>query len=356
MNKPFSTNFLERKFRKKLPKKIFDFISGGAGGEKNLERNKEIFDEHLLLPKILHGISNISTQTRIQSMELDFPLMVAPMALAKLCHPKGEIAIASACKNKKINFIHSTMSSSTMEETSLHNNLYNWFQLYPFKDDGFTQELLNRAKSSGFSAIIITIDMPVMAKRIRDLENNFQLPKNISFANLITMESTSSSPLKFTNKIFHPALDWKYIEKLKDWTTLPILIKGLIKPNDIDHAIKVGLNGAIISNHGGRQLDGTPHSIEILPKNISDIRNSFLIGVDSGVRNGRDIFISLALGANFVCIGRPILWALANGGQQTIERLLTILKEELIETMHLCGTPSIASIFDDRETFLYRRN
>jgi 4-hydroxymandelate oxidase len=355
MHEYYTVSDIEQYAKSRLNKEIYDFIAGGARSEITLENNNAIYSKYALMPKILSGVRSINLSNHIDNTKYAVPFMVAPMALAKLCHMDGEIAIASACKKMNVNFISSSMSSIPLEDIAVNSSNSLWFQLYPFSDLKITQDLINRAEKAGFTAVVITIDMPLMAKRLRDFRNKFTLPSRIKFANIEPYGKSNDTAYELTDSLFHSSLTWEELAEIVSCIKVPVYLKGLFHLSDIDKISKMNIKGIIISNHGGRQLDPSPSALELLPAFDKYINNSMAIGIDGGIRSGKDIFISLALGADFVLIGRPVFWALAAGGQHGIEKLFEIITSELIEIMHLCGVDSISNIYINRKDLIFKR-
>lgn len=334
----------------KLSKEVFDFCYGGSHNEISLKRNCQVFDEIFLLPQVLTGISTVKTRRSLLGFDLAMPLLSAPMAFQGLLNSEGEIALSQALSSFGLISIISTMSSYSLEQIMLQAGDLTWFQLYIFKDRTLTKELIARAVKTGCKAIVLTVDVPVMATRVRDIRNCFKLPAEIFPQNFQRLqqslrESTHSSAVKnFTNAQFESSLTWKDVEWLKNQTDLPIILKGIINPQDAIKAKTYGIDGIIVSNHGGRQLDGVASSIEILPQIVKKIKGEIAVLIDGGIRRGSDILKALLLGADAVLIGRPLLWGLAVNGCQGVKNILNILKEELIESMILMGISELESL------------
>lgn len=351
---------IELDAKAKLSKKIYDFYAGGSGDEITLCKNRQDFANFQLVPKILAGVQQSNLQVKIFGKQIELPILAAPMGLQKLAHPQGEIAVAQGLKEVGSIFICSSLSSFSLEEISKETSGILWFQMYVFKDRAITQDLLQRAEKSGYQAIVLTVDVPIMGYRERDQRNQFILPKNIKTANLIPYQSntkilfskSSGSSIKvFTDDQFL-ALTWKDVEWLKSQTKLPIILKGILRGSDAVKAIDYGVDGIIVSNHGGRQLDGVCSSIEALPLIVKQVQSRIPILMDGGIRRGLDVLKALALGCDGVLLGRPIIWGLATAGQEGVVRVLQILQRELRESMILCGYHSIADLKKDAAELL----
>jgi 4-hydroxymandelate oxidase len=246
--------------------------------------------------------------------------------------------------------IGSTLSTCTLEETAEACGGPMWFQLYVYKDRGMTQELVARAESAGYQALVLTVDTPLLGRRYRDVRNNFVLPEGISMKNFEAAMTSAArwgahaSFSSYVHDLFDATLSWGAVEWLRSQTRLPILVKGILTEEDASLAIHAGVSGVIVSNHGGRQLDGAPASIVALPEVVEAVAGRAEVLMDGGIRRGTDVLKALALGARAACIGRPYLWALAANGEEGVRDLLRILREELSLAMALAGRPTIASI------------
>lgn len=332
--------------RQKLGKPCYDFISGGSGNESTLKSNCLQYDSYLIKPTHFTANSAVETDVVVGTTQYAAPIMVSPMALAKLCDISGEHGLYTVTRELGLNYIHSLMSSESIN--SVREQIgeclsYSWFQLYPLKDMKLTKKIVDNLHEAGCKAIVITADMPVMATRQRDIDNAFSLPSNINFENF-TNELCEITPKMFNSRIFRGYIDWKYISYVQSLTNLPIYLKGLFDNNDAKDIIKNGINGIILSNHGGRQLDGTVYPTDLLYEMDNYVRKKLKIGIDGGIRNARDVLVSLAMRADFVLIGRPVYWAYASGGMSAVARLLTIFIDELKELMSLAGISSLKNI------------
>lgn len=347
ISKMLNMDDFEAAARDTLPKEIYDFFAGGANDEICLVRNQTAFKEILLTPRVLTGKKAHNTKTKILGMEINQPILFAPTAFQQLLHQEGEIATARAASKLGVINILSTMSSMSLEEIKVESNDSSWYQLYIFKDRTFTTDLVKRAELAGFKALVVTVDAPIMGRRFRDLRNNFQLQFKRSAGNFLSYYAEHTdfiSVKKFTDDTFENALTWDDISWLKSISKLPIIVKGIMNSDDALCAIEYGAASIIISNHGGRQLDAMPAPIEVLAEIAEKVSKKITILLDGGIRRGGDIFKGLALGADAVLIGRPILWGLASDGEQGIIDVVSLLHTELCETMTLCGFSTIEDI------------
>ena len=346
---------LESRFTQKLPKPIEGYYSSGARDEVTLKRNRSIFNEYELLPKILRDVSNINLKTSILGIDIDAPILLAPVAMQQMAHEEGEGGTARAAKNFNTIMTHSTISNKSIHEIGpIHSKLF--FQLYFSKDRDFTSQMLKDTKSLGYKAIVFTVDAPRLGTRERDERNSFKMPDHLKLGNFVGTkfehfdkieEYEGSSMNAHSDHLFDPSLTFEIIPWIKEQSNLPVLVKGVLRPDDATKALSFGADGIIISNHGGRQLD---HAVPAV-KQIEPIRNTVgyepLIIVDGGIRRGTDILKCIALGADAIQIGRPLLYGLEYDGQKGVELVLDILKTELTEAMVLTGCRNLDEITID---------
>jgi len=341
----------EQLARKGLNSKIADYISAGACNELTLQRNVDAFSQCYIIPRVLNDVSQINTKTTLINQNLNLPLMIAPTAFHRIVHPDGELAVVRAAASKNINMIVSTMSTTSLEEIALNANSHLWFQLYIYKDREIVIDLIHRAEQAGYNALVITVDVPIMGKREKDIRNQFTLPPNLSAKNLEpygigqTNIRTRGSKIKnYTDLLFDKAVSWHDIAWIKTITKLPIILKGIMHREDAKHALDMQIDALVISNHGGRQFDGAPSAMDVVHEIAETINKKIPILIDGGFRRGTDILKALALGADCVLIGRPILWGLACAGQKGVENVLEIYRNEVIEAMALSGCATIEEV------------
>ncbi|MDF1827142.1 MAG: alpha-hydroxy acid oxidase [Legionellaceae bacterium] len=356
-----NTHDFEHEAKRILPSSIYDYIASGAYDEETLSNNKDAFKKIYITPRVLRGSTQTQTDISLLNHALPYPLFTAPTALHCLAHPSGEKATISALNELKLGMTLSTMSSVSLEEIAARANTPLWFQLYIHKDRSLTQNLIQRAEKSGFNALVLTVDVPIMGKREQDIRHQFKLPEGVSAQNLPdnyfnthANQAQGSSIKNHADALFDATLTWDDIGWIKSLTTLPIIIKGIMRADDAMLALKHGASGIIISNHGGRQLDTMPATIDVLPDIADTIQRKMPILIDGGFRRGSDVFKALALGADCIMMGRPILWALAAHGVEGVKRLFEIYQDELKETMILCGCNTIEDIRTHGRTLLSR--
>jgi (S)-3,5-dihydroxyphenylglycine transaminase len=317
----------------------WDFIAGGAGEERTLAANLEAFDRIRLRPRVLTGMGQPGVTTRIFGRTWMAPVAIAPMAYHTLACPEGEPATARAAGSAGIPFVVSTFAGRTFEDVAAAACSPLWLQVYCFRDRPATQRLIKRAESAGFEALVLTVDAPYLGRRLRDLRNEFRLPPGIEPANLVG--DGFSSPGGHALAEFDPSLDWSVVGWLQSVSSLPVLLKGILTAADARRAIEAGADGIVVSNHGGRQLDGVPATIDVLPEIVAAVAGRCPVLLDGGIRRGRDVLASLALGADAVLVGRPALHGLAVGGREGVAGVLSILIDELKDAMTLTGRRSV---------------
>ena len=349
MRQPINLQEIRTIAQDKIEVPFWDYYRSGAGDEITLHRNIQAFNNYEILPKILVDVSQRNLTITLLGQEISMPILIAPTAFQCLAHPDGEIATAKAAINTQTIMILSTMSTKSLEEVAqVQTQSLRWFQLYIHKDRALTKTLIERAEKAGYQALCITVDAPLIGKREADIRNQFKLPKHLKLANLSTLKlpdiKEESGLFAYFKEQMDASVTWQDVEWLKNNTRLPILLKGILRADDAKTACKIGVNGIIVSNHGGRQLDGAIASINALSDIVNAVEGQVDILIDGGVRRGIDVFKCLALGAKAVLIGRPILWGLGMDGEAGVNKVLNILKEELDLAMALSGCPSINNI------------
>ena len=296
---------------------------------------------------MLVDVSRVDTSTTMAGAPTALPLAIAPMSVHELAHPEAELATARAAAAAGVPFTLSTMASRSIEEVAeAAPDAIRWFQLYLQQDRDVSRSLVERAATAGYRAIVLTVDLPVMGYRERDLRSGFDLP---GLGNFRDAAPSHRPLLKVDPEGAEAPLDatgptWDDIAAIRSWSPLPLVLKGILTAEDARLAVEHGVDGVVVSNHGARQLDRVPASIDVLAEVVEAVAGRAEVWVDGGVRRGLDIAIALALGARGVLIGRPILWALAADGQAGVERALAILGEELRVALALLGTPTPADI------------
>lgn len=340
--------------RKKLPKTAYDYYRSGANDELTLHENHAAYERIRLKPKVLIDTSKRDLTTTVLGQTLSMPIMVAPTAFHCMAHPEGEVATARAAGKAGALMMLSTLSTSSIEEVLPEATGPVWFQLYVYKDREATLSLVERAVSHGCTAITLTVDAQVWGRRERDIKNRFRLPKGLSIKNLMPAgkgdfpdEKADSGLAAYVTWQFDQTLTWKDIDWLCSKAKVPVLLKGVLHPDDARRAADHGAAGIIVSNHGARQLDTVPATIEALPDLVEAVDGKLEVLIDGGIRRGTDVFKAIALGAKAVGVGRPIIWGLAVDGEQGAKRVIDIVRKDFELTMRLCGCATLADITQD---------
>ncbi len=361
---PINLAELEAAALQRLSPMARDYYAGGARDEITLGWNRRAWDTIRLHYRVLVDVSNRDPSTTVLGQPIALPVMLAPTAFHKLAHPDGEIATARAAAAAGAGMICSTLGTVAIEDIAAARPPETaaplWFQLYVYRDRAITRGLVERAEAAGYQALVLTVDAAEIGTRERDAKNRFALPDGMTVANLAGTGKAALGPggdgaagsglSAYVRSQLDQSLTWSDLEWLAGITSLPVLVKGIVRPDDACRALKHGARGVVVSNHGGRQLDTAPATADVL-RPIADamygIDESCTVIVDGGIRRGTDIIKALAMGARTVLVGRPQLWGLALGGQAGVEHMLSLLRAELLEGMALCGCPDVASITGD---------
>ena len=344
--------------RERVSHMAWEYIQGGAGDENTLRWNREAYERLLLKPKVLVDVSHIDTRVTLFGDEHASPILLAPTAYHKLLHPEGEIATARGAAQAGAAMVLSSFSTVSVEEVAAASKAPLWFQIYAQADHRFTRDLIQRAEAAGCRALCLTVDTPILGPRNREDRCNFALPEGLERANLhgLKMEGQDSdvSTLHSAHRtidehsiytaMLDAALSWKDVDWLRSVSKLPLLLKGVLNPDDAARAVEAGVSGIIVSNHGGRNLDTVPATLDVLPLIAEKISGRIPVLMDGGIRRGTDVLKAIALGANAVLIGRPQLYGLAAAGAEGVARVIEILRREFEMAMALTGRPTIASL------------
>uniref|UniRef100_R4G4U1 (S)-2-hydroxy-acid oxidase n=1 Tax=Rhodnius prolixus TaxID=13249 RepID=R4G4U1_RHOPR len=334
----------------RLPKPVADYYGAGACGEHTLKLNNSAFQKLRIRPRVLRDISVRDTSCEILGSKIKIPIGVSPSAMQKMAHPEGECANARAVGEKGSIFILSTLSTTSLEEVAeCAPDTIKWFQLYIYYYRDATKALIKRAENAGYKALVVTVDTNVLGLRYADTKNKFSLPPHLTLANFSGKESScnegsGSALTSYTDELFDSSINWEDIKWLRSITDLPIVLKGIQTAEDAIIAAEIGVQAIMVSNHGARQLDTAPASIEALPEIARAVGNRCEVYLDGGLRYGTDVFKALALGAKMVFIGRPALWGLACDGQRGVKKVLDILHHEFSITLGLAGCNSLDEI------------
>jgi len=357
--------------RRRLPRALFDYVDGGAHDETTLEANREDLRRIAFRPRVLVDVGERSLETELLGVKQALPLVLAPAGNAGMLARRGEIAAARAAEKAGIPFCLSTMSMVSMEDLAAGTTRPFWFQLYVMRDRGLTRSLVERAQAAGASALVFTADLPISGQRDRDLRNGFTVPPRfslttlldvlrrprwiadvllgprITFANLADSSAGASDIVSVARHValnFDPSITWKDIEWARSIWRGPLIVKGILSPEDARLAAQSGADGVVVSNHGGRQLDGAPSTISVLPAIADAVGDRLTVIFDGGIRRGTDVLKALALGADACMIGRAFLYGLAAMGEAGVARSIEILKSEMDTSLALLGRRSIAEL------------
>lgn len=349
---PINLHDYEELARKQLPQMVFDYYFGGSEDEVTVRENRLGWQRWRLRPRVLVDVGTRDLTTTVLSRPTSLPVLLAPCAFNAMAHPEGELAVARAAAAAGVVQIVSTAGTFSLEEVAAAApGGTRWFQLYCYRDRGVTKWLVERAVAAGYRALCLTVDAPLVGRRERDTRNCFGLPPGMTWKNLervgldrMDAGEAGSALERYISEIWDASLTWDAIGWLRGLSSLPLVIKGILTAEDARRAVDHGASAVIVSNHGGRQLDGVLSTSEALSDVVDAVDGKAEVLVDGGIRRGSDILKALGLGARAVLVGRPYLWALAVSGQAGVEHLIDILRSELDLDMALAGRPTIASI------------
>jgi L-lactate dehydrogenase (cytochrome) len=370
-----SVDDFERTANRKLPRIVSDFVSGGSDSEITVQKNLAAFRQIEWAPRFLKDVSNRSVTTDVFGQPLQIPVMLSPAGLASLVHRDGELAAARAAESAGTVFVVSTASSYSLEEISAVTTGRLWFQVYLWKSREVISELVKRAEKSRYEALVLTVDVPVVGKRVRDIRNGMAIPPRIrpggvldvlrrprwlahlskgpeltfgSLVGSIDAEGQESIASYVDRELSNSAATWDELVWLRGIWKGPLLVKGILTAEDAKEALRRGADGIIVSNHGGRQLDNCPASIDALAHVADAVGDRIEVFMDGGIRRGSDVVKARALGASAVFVGRPWFWGLAAGGQEGVERMLEIFSDEIDRTLALLGSPDFEAVDSSR--------
>ena len=363
---------LRRIAKRRLPSGVFDYVDGGAEDELTLRRNRSAFDRVEFQPRVLRDVSAVDPSTRLLGRSLPFPLVLAPTGFSRIADPQGELAVARAAARANIPYTLSTLATRSIEEVAGTDHGPIWFQVYAWKDRGLVGELIQRAQTAGYEALVLTVDTAVFGRRERDVRRGFSLPPKIGMETILdgivhpgwTWAFLRSEPISFANVTgravgdgsdpvaladyinaqFNPTLQWADIEWIRSMWNGPIVVKGIQGVEDAVLAVDAGVDAIALSNHGGRQLDGAPPTLEMLPAVVDAVGGKIEIICDGGVRRGSDIVKAVALGATSCMAGRAYLYGLGAAGEAGVDHVLRLLEADVRRTMALCGAVSVADL------------
>ena len=363
---------LRRAARRRLPRAVFDFADGGSEDEQTMGRNRGAFARYQLQPRILVDVADVNTATTVLGQPVSLPIILAPAGMPRLIHHEGELAIVRAAQRAGTIYTLSSGSSRSIEEVAGASDGPHWFQIYVWRDRGLVREFFSRCRDQGYAALCLTVDVPVLGKRERDLRHGMTIPpqltlgsianaalrphwwwrfltgERVTMANVVGRGAAGRDDVTtlatYVNTQFDPSVTWRDLEwMLAEWNG-PFAVKGILRPDDASRAVDLGVQAIIVSNHGGRQLEGAPAAVDALPAVIDAVGDRAEVILDGGIRRGSDVVKAIALGARACMIGRPYLYGLGAGGQRGVEHAIELLKSETRRTLALVGCPTLKDL------------
>ncbi|WP_417525693.1 alpha-hydroxy acid oxidase [Marinovum sp.] len=372
-----SIDDLKRLYKSRAPKMFYDYCESGSWTEQTFRENTSDFDKIRLRQRVAVDMSNRTTETEMIGEKVAMPVALAPVGMTGMQHADGEILAAKAAEKFGVPFTLSTMSICSIEDVAEHTTKPFWFQLYTMKDEDFVRRLVDRAKAANCSALVITLDLQILGQRHKDLKNGLSAPPKLTpaviadlatrwrwgmgmmqtkrreFRNIVGHVKGISDPsslMAWTGENFDLTLDWDKVAKLKEMWGGKVILKGILDAEDAKMALKVGADAIIVSNHGGRQLDGALSSIRVLPEILDAVGDQVEVHLDSGIRSGQDVLKAVAMGAKGTYIGRAFIYGLGAMGEAGVTRALEVIHKELDVSMALCGKRDIKDV--DRDVLL----
>ena len=362
---------LRRAAKRRLPQAVFDYMDGAAEDEVTLYRNQADFGRYELLPRFLVDVGNVDLSTRVLGADIDVPFILAPTGMSRLFHYTGERAVAGAARKAGTMYSLSSVATTSIEDVAGTGDGAKMLQLYVWRDRGILKDFIQRAKASGYTALCLTVDLPMAGQRERDLKNGFTVPPQIRLSNIVdtllrpdwlldfltsprmklenVLTHTDAaqnlfSVIEYTTSQFDPTLTWDDMAwMIEEWGG-PFAIKGILTAADARRAVETGVTAVVLSNHGGRQLDHGPSPVSVLPEVVDALGDRVEIILDGGIRRGTDVIKALSLGARAVMIGRAYLFGLGAGGEAGVDRALELLTGEIRRNMALLGCPSVQQL------------
>jgi L-lactate dehydrogenase (cytochrome) len=369
LDRAYTIQDLRTMARRRTPRAVFDYTDGGAEDETSMRRARAAFKRVEFRPRVLRDVASVDTTTTLLGKPSAMPLVLAPTGFTRMMQHEGEIAVARAAAQAGIPYALSTLGTTSIEDLAAGApQTDRWFQLYMWKDRGRSKELISRAQEAGYSALILTVDVPVAGARLRDLRNGLTIPPALTLRTLMGMARyprwwlnvLTTEPLRFAsisdspgavasiiNSMFDPSVSFEDVEWIRGTWNGPVVVKGIQRVDDARRVADLGVEALVISNHGGRQLDRAPTTLELLPQVVDAVGDRLEVYLDSGVRTGSDIAAAVAGGARACLVGRAYLYGLMAGGQAGVKRAITILQTELVRTMQLLGAREVTELTPD---------
>lgn len=365
---------LKRIYKRRVPKMFYDYAESGSWTEQTFRENSSDFDLIRLRQRIARDMAGRTTVSKMVGQDVSMPVALAPVGLTGMQSADGEIKAARAAERFGVPYTLSTMSICSIEDVAEHTQKPYWFQVYTIKDDDFMRRLFARAKDAKCSALVITLDLQVMGQRHKDIKNGLSAPPKLTPRSIINMATKvpwglemlgtkrrffgnivghakgvedPASLSSWTAQAFDQSLDWARVKELRSWWDGPVILKGILDAEDAKEAVNVGADAIVVSNHGGRQLDGALSSIRMLPEIMDAVGDKIEVHLDSGIRSGQDVLKALAMGATGTMIGRAYVYGLGARGQQGVTEALEVIQKELSTSMGLCGERDVANLSRD---------
>jgi L-lactate dehydrogenase (cytochrome) len=371
---PLTIADFRRIAKRRLPKFVFDYVDGAAGDETTMHRNRAAFAQLRLYPRQQIDVSKRSMETTLLGRRLSMPMLLGPTGLQRLVHRRADLEVAQAAGDAEIPFVVSASTAFTVEEIADAGSGDLWLQVYPWRDRKALEHVMTRAIAAGYSTLVVTVDVPLLGRRERDLRNGMSIPPRITPGNVyqgarhprwvthllrgpeitfvnfkdLAPGSKGMALMQWVNnELTNPAAEWSELQWLRRLWPGPLVVKGVLTVEDARAAVREGADAIVVSNHGGRQLDDTPATAEVLPRVVDAVGDRTEVLMDGGVRRGGDILKALALGARAVLVGRPYWWGLAAGGAGGVSGVIDVFRTELDMAMALSGRPTIDSVGRD---------
>ncbi len=332
--------------RASLDRAAYDYVAGGADDETSLRANVAAYDHYALRPRVLTGVTDSDLAVSVLGSKWAAPLFVAPMGGHCLMHRSGERATAAASALTGVGYVASSAATTALEDVARSAGSKPWFQLYWLADRGITADLVRRAEAAGYGALCLTVDMPVVGLRRRDLVNRYELPSHLRHANLTRyqVDDVGYADVSYFGRLIDGTVSWKDLAWLRSLTSMPLILKGVMTTEDARSAVSAGVEAVYVSNHGGRQLGRCLSTVDVLPEVTDAVGGRVPVLVDGGIRRASDVLVALALGATAVGVGRPVLWALAAGAQEAVRELLSRFITDLRRLMVMTGSRSVCDL------------
>jgi 4-hydroxymandelate oxidase len=348
LSRAASVEDLHELAKARLDANAYDYFRSGAGSEWTLAENETAYRRWTFVKQVLVDVSAPDLGTDLLGTHLDVPVVVAPTAMHQLADPDGEVTTAQATRDRGSLLVVSTLANRPLEDVAA-TEVPRWFQLYVQKDRGATRELVDRVVAAGYTALALTVDTPELGNRWSDVRRPFAMPAGLGLGNLDNADpSAGGAGLTGFASAFDPTLDWSALEWLAEVGGLPVLVKGVLTGEDARRSVEHGAAGVWVSNHGGRQLDGDPATVEALPEVVDAVGGRVPVVLDGGVRTGSDVVVALCLGATAVAVGRPVLWGLAAGGRAGVEQALELLQTQTVDAVRQLGAPTRKDLTPER--------